>query len=305
MAIKTLSEQSLTWIFIDRVNKESLNHLKTKYAFHPLDIEDIQSESQTPKIDTYKNYLFMVLQFPYWQAASKKVSAFEVDIFIGPGYVITIQHGRNKELKNLFFRCMRNKTLKKEWMGNGPGFLLYNIIEQLFLTSRPVLNNIGKQIDALENEIFEDHPDADLVRELAIHRRNVLSFRRIIDPQRYLMSNLSHIRKPFLTENMSLYFDDLHDYLSKFWSIITSFKDTIDGLHVTVESLMTRRTNKVIGMLTVISVSLLPLTLLAGIYGMNIALPFADNPMVVWYMFGGLFSFIILSIVVMRRGKWL
>jgi magnesium transporter len=190
-------------------------------------------------------------------------------------------------------------------MGHGSGYLLYRITEALFHTSRPILNNLGKNISDLENRIFDDTPDYHTVRELAIHRRNVLHFRRIIDPQRYLMSNLSHVRKPFLDETMSLYFDDLSDYLSKFWAIITTYRDTIDGLHVTVESLLTQRTNKVIGALTVISVALLPLTLLSGIYGMNIPLPYQESPLVIFLMFGLLTTIILSSIAMMRHKRLL
>ena len=143
-----------------------------------------------------------------------------------------------------------------------------------------------------------------MVHELARHRRNILNFRRIIDPQRYLVANLSHTRKSFLNEEMSLYFDNVNDYLSKLWSIVEAYKDTLNGLHVTVESLVNQRTNKLISSLTVISVSLLPLTLLSGIYGMNIdRLPFAHQPIFVWGIFVALGLFILLLITIMRRQR--
>jgi len=208
-------------------------------------------------------------------------------------------------MKNFFYRCMRNRSIKREWMSNGSGYLLYKLTESLFHNSRPILHNIGKQISQLETDIFENKPDTHVVKQLATHRRNILGFRRIIDPQRYLLSHLSHIRKPFLDETLSLYFDDVNDYLSKLWSVITNYKDTVDGLHVTVESLLTRRTNNVISALTVISVALLPLTLLAGIYGMNIPLPFANHPLLVWGMFGTLATGIILIIFIMKRKQLL
>ena len=164
----------------------------------------------------------------------------------------------------------------------------------------------GKKLPlTIDDAIFNDIPDNNIVRKLAIHRRNILHFRRTIDPQRYLMSNLSHTRKPFLGEDMTLYFDDLNDYLSKLWTIVSTYKDTIDGLHVTVESLINQRTNKVISALTVISVSLLPLTLLAGIYGMNIRLPLAKQPEMIWLMFGALAAGTIIFILILKKKRWL
>ena len=154
--------------------------------------------------------------------------------------------------------------------------------------------------------MFEGEQNTEIVKELAIYRRNILSLRRMIDPQRYLMANLSHIRKPFLNEETSLYYDDINDYLNKVWAIIDTYRDTIQGLHVTVESLITQRTNKVISALTVISVGLLPFTVLASIYGMNITgLPFATNPLWVWGMFGVLAALLGIVIIVMRTRKWL
>ncbi|PIR03028.1 MAG: hypothetical protein COV60_02495 [Candidatus Magasanikbacteria bacterium CG11_big_fil_rev_8_21_14_0_20_43_7] len=306
MAIKIISHGDLTWINIDHIDAGALEYLKTSHHFHQLDLDDIQSESQTPKIDTYKNYLFIVLQVPHWQGSTKTIIPLGIDCFIGENYLITVQHSKVKDMTHFFYKCMKNRKTKKEWMSGTSGFLLYNLLEALFYNSRTTLNNIGKQISKLEDTIFAGDQGINIVKELAIHRRNVLSFRRIIDPQRYVIANLSHMRKPFLDETLSIYFDNVVDYLNKLWAILDTYKDTVSGLHVTVESLMTQRTNKVVGILTAISVGLLPLTLLSGIYGMNISgLPFAHNPLYVWGMFGGLSLLIILIILVMRRKQWL
>lgn len=306
MAIKEIKQQNLTWVNISKADQENIDHLKKKYKFHHLDFEDIESETQIPKLDIYKNYLFLILQFPQWKFSSKKIVPHEVDIFAGENYLITIQHGKNKEIKNFFYRCMNNKKIRSDWMNGSSGYLLYRLLEALYGKTRPILNNIGKQISSIENEIFSGEEDLYAIRQLALHRRNISSFRRILDPQRYLVSTLANTRKPFLDESLSLYFDDIRDYLDKLWIIADSYKETVDGLHLTVESLINQKTNKVIGALTVISVSLLPLTLLSGIYGMNvIGLPFAENPKFVWTMFGALATLILFIIYVMKKKKWL
>lgn len=305
MAIKIIKQKNLSWINIDKVDDEALKYLKENHNFHHLDYEDIQSESQTPKIDTYKNYIFMVLHFPHWSSQTKTIISHEVDIFIGNDFLITVQHSKNKEMKNFFYRCMKNKKTKKDWMDSTSGFLFYKLIESLFHNSHPLLNNIGKFISQAEDEVFAGEQDLKIIRQLALHRRNILNFRRIIDPQRYLVANLSHTRKEFLDETLSLYFDNVVDYLNKLWAISETYKDTVNGLHVTVESLINQKTNKVIGTLTVISVALLPLTLLSGIYGMNIALPHQQNPKFIWGMFIAVAVFIVGVIMVMRRKRWL
>lgn len=306
MSIKTITQNNFTWVNIDKIDEESLEYLRKKYNFHHLDYEDLLSEQQMPKIDAYKNYLFIVFQFPHWKNNEQNVVAHEIDIFVGEDYLITIQHTKSKEMKNFFYRCMNNRRVKADWMNRGTGFLLYRLIESLFDNTRPMLNNIGKQISDVEQKIYKGEQDTRIIRELAIHRRNVLHFRRILDPQRYLIANLSNTRKSFLDENLSLYFDDVNDYLGRMWSVIETYKETISGLHVTVESLINQRTNKVISALTVLSVSLMPLTLLSGIYGMNIkGLPWAQNPMWVWMMYLGLATAIIVIILWMRKKKLL
>lgn len=303
MAIKTLKTDNLTWVNIDQVDEEALTYLRTKHNFHHLDLEDVQGESQTPKLDTYNNYLFLIVQYPHWNPNLKQVVAYELNIFIGEGYLITIQHTKSKEMKDFFYRCMKNKTIRKDWMSRTSGYLLYRLLESFFKNSRPMLNRIGKELLIIEDNIFEQQPTAQTVRQLAVHRRANLNFRRIIDPQRYLIANLSHIRKPFLNEETSLYFDDISDYLTKTWAVADTYRDTINGLHVTVESLLAQRTNRVIGVLTVISVGLLPFTVLASIYGMNVeSLPFADNPVAVWSMFGVL-AVIIIGLMITMRNK--
>jgi magnesium transporter len=306
MAIKTLKQKNLTWVNIDSVDDSALSFLKENYNFHQLDFEDLQGDSQTPKIDTYKNYLFIVFQFPHWKPDSQTVIPHEIDVFIGDRYLITVQHTKSKEMKNFFYRCMKNKSIKRDWMSGSSGYLLYKLLEALFRNSQPMLNGMGKQLYQIEEQIFAGDHDPVVVRQLGVHRRNVLHFRRILDPQRYLISTLSHTRRSFLDETLNLYFDDVTDYLNKLWAIVNTYKDTVEGLHVTVESLINHRTNKVISALTVISVSLLPLTLLSGIYGMNIAgLPYAQNPLWVWMMFVGLLGFIAFVIIVMKKKKWL
>lgn len=306
MAIKVITQDALKWVNIDRIDEEALTYLKANHNFHHLDIEDISSESQTPKIDVYKNYLFIVLHVPHWEASTKTILPLEIYCFIGEGFLITIQHAKVKEIKNFFYKCMKNRHTRREWMGGSSGFLLYHMIEALFHDSRGTMNNIGRQISKLEDHIFAGEQNTRVVKELAVHRRNVLSFRRTIDPQRYVVASLSHTRKPFLDESLSIYFDNVVDYLNKLWAILDTYRDTVDGLHVTVESLITQRTNKVVGTLTAISVGLLPLTLLSGIYGMNIDhLPFAHSPLLVWSMFGILTAIILAVLLIMRRKKWL
>ncbi|PIR78321.1 MAG: hypothetical protein COU28_02255 [Candidatus Magasanikbacteria bacterium CG10_big_fil_rev_8_21_14_0_10_36_16] len=306
MSVKQIKQADLTWTNISSVNDEALLFLKKNFKFHQLDIEDIKSESQNPKLDTYKDYLFLVVHFPQWKDGNKRVLAHEIDIFVGPNYLITIQHGKNKDIKDFFYKSMNNRKTRNEWIHKSSGYLLYKILEELFSQSRTMIDNLGKQISNVENEVFDDKPDKNIIHELAIYRRNVLNLKRILDPQRFIISSLSNTRKTFLDESLSPYFDDIKDFLDKLWVIVDTYKEILEGLHITVESIINQKTNKIITLLTVISVSLLPLTLLSGIYGMNIeGLPYAHSPAFVWGLFLAITSFILFLIFVMKKRKLL
>ena len=305
MSMKTLSNNGLTWIHFDVGNEETLQYLKREYTFHPLDLEDVAAEQQTPKIDIYKNYLFIVLLLPFTRDNSQTIAPNEINLFVGDNYVITIQSTKSKETNNLFSGWLSNPATKTEWMKLGSGYLLYSIIEALFENARPVRNSIGKKISVLENEIFETDPHSGIIRELSFHRRNVLNFRRTLDPERQTIPHI-YSQKSFLGPDLHVYFDDINDTINNMWTIINTYKDTLDTLHSTVESLINRKTSKIITTLTVISVALLPLNLFASIYGMNIpGLPFAHSPVWVWIIFGVLSAVVATFAIIMRREKWL
>lgn len=300
MPIKTIKTKNLTWYNIDDPNKEVVDFLRDNFSFHALDLKDVLGESQHPKLDTYKSYLFMALHFPEFNSDKSQVVDNEIDIFIGPDFLITIQKKRYKVIKDLFYRVLNNAKLKKEVMSQGSGYLLYRVLEVLYRQSNGVLSYVGRKTRQAENSIFEE--DKNSVRELAQLRRHVLSFKAILDPQRVVITNLTNINRAYLSKEMSLYYDDIHDYLNKVLSISSNYKEIIDGLHETNESLISHRTNRTIKALTIMSVALLPLTLLSGIYGMNIeGLPFAGSPNLVWLLYGFVLGIIILTLVYFRK----
>ncbi|HRH23524.1 MAG TPA: magnesium transporter CorA family protein [Candidatus Magasanikbacteria bacterium] len=306
MSVKEVKQGNLTWIHISRIDPEAIEYLKNNFKFHSLDIEDIRTEHPTPKLDVYKNYLFLIAQVPHLKISNEKIISHEVGIFVGEGYVITIQESKNREIKNLFYRCANNRKIRHEWMEKGPGFLLYNILNELFSEVESSLRAVGKQLSAIEDEVYkEEGQTVSEIKQLGQHRRNIFTVRRIIDPQRFIISTLSHTRRTFLDESLSIYFDDVRDLLDRLWVVAESYSQTSDGLHWTIESILNQRTNKIISALTIVSVSFMPLTLLTGFYGMNISLPHGNNPMMVYGIFTTLALTTILIIYILKRKRWL
>ncbi|MFA5076482.1 MAG: magnesium transporter CorA family protein [Patescibacteria group bacterium] len=303
MAIKTAEYKEVKWIHIDGVDDEVVSFFKNNFKFHHLDIEDVASERQRPKIDIYKYYLFTIFVFPYYDQSKEKVRGREVDIFLNKDTLITVSKKQFPLLDKIFGRCLSEEKYKKAWLGKGPDFLFYRLLAVLFKDSARALDNLNHLISNIEDDVYE-YETQDIFRDLAYLRRGVLALRRMIDPQRFTINTLVNIKRDFVSPDLSVYFDDVHDSVEKIWVSIENYKDTIDGLHLTNESLVSQHTNRVIQILTIFSATLLPLTLLSGIYGMNVQLPFADRPYLVGVVFGVFVLIIFTVLLILKKKRW-
>lgn len=306
MAIKILHGDKINWYNIDEPNETTLNYLRENFKFHPLDFKDVLGTVEQPKIDIYNNYLFLIFHFPEFNKELHQIKAREIDTFLGKDYLVTIQKEKFKPLSQCFYRCLKNPKVKYDFFKGDSGYLLYKVLDYLFINVLPITDIIGHQIDQLEQNIYSEEKVKNIIKDLAITRRNILYLRRIIDPQRVVIKLLTKVKKDFLSDESSIYFDDISDYIEKIWVILESYKGISQTLFETRESLMTQRTNEVIKMLTIFSVALMPLTLLASIYGMNITgLPFSNAPFFVWLLFGSMILFIGLIIAYFKKREWL
>ena len=302
MAIKIKSYNNITWLNIVEPDGEDFKYLREKFKFHPLDLKDLVSTSQRSKIDVYSDYAFIILRFPVTYQDSNLIGSHELDIFLGKDYLITVQKKKIKSLSQYFYRLANNKKLQSEVFTGKAALLLYHILEELYHSAMPLTDWLLKEINAIEQQVYEEQT-RQAVKNLAMVRRNVLTFRGIIDPQRYVVKTLVNLKKDYLGADFANYFDDIADYVERMNGLLSTSKELIDGLHETNESLSAHQLNRVIRILTVFSVSMLPLTLLTGIYGMNLnTLPLIHNEGLVWFIFGGVAA-VILGIFLWLKKK--
>jgi magnesium transporter len=275
--LESLAFGDLTWVNIEHPTEREIEYLAQNYPFHPLDLDDCLSRIQRPKIDEYKGYLFLVFHFPVFNKETRVTTSSQVSVFIGERYLITLHKGELKPLVKLFKECQIDEESRQENLSQGSGYLLYRIVDRLVDYCLPILNKIGNNIEDVEDGIFaQEMPRA--IKEISMLRRDVISFRRIIWPMRAVVGSLEPKVRRFTKIDLSVYFGDTVDHVDKIWDGLDEYKEIIEGLNDTHDSLATNRTNEVMRMLTVIATILLPLTLLASIYGMNIPLPFQDSP---------------------------
>jgi magnesium transporter len=218
----------------------------------------------------------MVLHFPVYNKEARVTTPSQVSIFIGDDYLITLHTGSLKPLAKLFVDCSTNEKSRQEYMGRSSSFLLYCILDRLINYCFPILYKIGENIENVEDEIFAEN-SRQTVKELSIFRRDVIAFTRIIKPQTEVFELMESEDWPVIKVDPEVYFGDIADHSRKIQDTLDDYKDVVEGLNDTNNTLYSFRTNQVIRVLTIISTIMLPLSVIAGFLGMNIW-PFTDGP---------------------------
>jgi magnesium transporter len=302
---RSISLGKLTWIDIKDPEPKLLAKLQKQHGFHELDIEDCLSENQRSKIDDYDDYLFIILHIPYYDKRHQRIISEEVDVFIKNNLVVTVHWGALKTLRTLFDDCKSSAAKRKEFMSSGSGFLLYEIIDQLYSAGFPMLDKMERAVTSLERDVFSLSGKHDMLKDILITKKNIITFRRVIAPQRTVIAQIEHKNKKFLPDSLEIYFDDVVDKVEKIWNNLESLKDLIESLQDTNESIISHTTNNVIKILTVFSVVMLPLTFLTGLYGMNVALPLAENKGTFLILTGAMIGIVLLMLGLFKYKRWI
>ena len=282
--VESLTLGDFVWVNIESPTEREIEYLAQNYPFHHLDLDDCLSRIQRPKIDEYKDYLFLVFHFPVFNKEARVTTPSQVSVFIGENYLITLHKGELKPLSKLFRECQIDEESRQENLSQGSGYLLYRIVDRLVDYCLPILNKIGDNIEDAEDDIFSDRARG-AIREISVLRRDIISFRRIIWPMRAVIGSLEPKVRRFTNMDLGVYFGDMVDHVDKIWDGLDEYKEIIEGLNDTYDSLASNRTNEVMRILTIIATILLPITVVASIYGMNIPLPFQHSNYSLLYVF--------------------
>ncbi len=305
MSTKTIHHRATTWINIVMPSPEDVEGLRQRYPyFHPLNLEDIRSPIERPKLDQDDDYLFLVMHFPLWDSRHEISRASEVDFFVGRDYVVTVHNGSLKPLVAAFERCQDTPDERENLLGRGANHAFYSLIDQLVDYIFPILSKVDKRVHAIEDTLFESNAK-QVIQEIALLRRDIISLRRIIRQQIPIVQQLESVQHPILHDDMEEYFGDIADHLFKLRDIVDENYEVINSFAETADTLASYRINEVMRILTVISVIMLPLTLISSIYGMNIELPFADDRNAFIITAGIMILIAALMLLYFRRRHWL
>ena len=304
-SLEELHHGQLSWIDIRHPTEHQMEYVRTTFPVHPLDLEDCLSSVQRPKLDDYEDeeYFFMVLHFPRFNKQTQRTIMAEVDMFVGRNYVITVHDAQLKPLTQLFDQVTQDVARREHLMGRGSGFLCYGIADALVRYGFPIMHKIDEHTTAIEARIF-DRKSRGLIEEMSLVRRDIITLRRIIRPNLPVLRQLASRERAFLNLDEDVYFGDLVDLLSKQWDMLEDNRELIEGLNATLDSLTSHRINDVIKTLTIISVVLLPMTLIASIYGMNVILPLQEDTRAFLAVFGAMLLCAAAMVAYFRWRDW-
>ena len=294
---------TVTWINVDGIHNEMLiENLSRHYGLHPLVIEDILNTHQRIKIDVFDNYLFVVLKMYVHDEQDKATYIEQVSLLLGENFVLTFQEREGDVFDSVRDRLKHSKGRIRKV---GADYLLYALFDAIVDSYFEVLEHFGEQIEAVEEELTSK-PNKNMLKQIHALKRELIFFRRSVWPLRNVLNEFERQEMPFIQESTKIYLRDLYDHVIQVIETIEIFRDMMSGILDVYLSSISNKMNEVMQFLTIIGTIFIPLTFVAGIYGMN----FQYMPELTWKW--GYFAVLVLMAVIggallcyFRKKKWL
>ncbi len=284
------------WVGLFRPNKDETDFLKS-LGIHSTTREDLRHQMQRPKLEVFEKYIYLVTY-----AVNGKGKRVEVDFVIGRNFLVT---GYFDELP--FLKALKeDKRRMEKLLKLGPDFLMHYILDKAIDSYFPYLDGMDDEIDHIEEGVFSKKDTANVINSIFRARREILKLRRIVIPQQQKLGILALHHSKFISEGSKLYFRDVYDHSVRISETIEGFRDLIESTQITYSSITGQRMNEIIKVLTIMSVTLLPLTLLTGWYGMNFKhLPGLDEPSGYWHAVLAGIGIVGILVYYYKRKGWL
>ncbi|MEO8257172.1 MAG: magnesium transporter CorA family protein [Acidobacteriota bacterium] len=290
------------WVDLEAPSVPESLILSDTMGFHALAVEDSMSTLQYPKVAAYDGYLYVVLHAIDFTAGETGFKTHDIDFFLGPNYLVTVQDGRSSAITELLAHCPRNPRI----LADGPVALFHRLVDAIVDHYRPEVDKLEDRLDELEEEVF-DHPTPALARQILAQKRDVSSLRRVTTPQRDVIARLARREFGDFTPEMAFRFRDVYDHLVRINDDALIFQDRITGILDAHLTNVSNRLNEVMKVLTVVATIFMPLTLLTGVFGMNVDLPhFGGGPAAqFWWLFGFMAIVVAGMLAWFHRKRWI
>lgn len=302
----TIAHNGLTWLDIENPTEEDLLEIKEKYKLHPQIAAEFLPALKRPKVEEHKNQLWMVLHFPIFDATQRRTEPAELDFIIIDNTLITA-HSKNILPLEVFRNDCQLQEKSREECFKSAGWMVFTLIDNLIDACLPMLDHIHEHIDNIEEQVFAGR-EKEMLKEIAVVKRDIISFRRTMKPQRAILELLSKKAPRFFDEKLEQLSQEVIGSNIRVWNTLENHMEMIEAIERTNESLLSHKTNEIIKILTIVSVITFPLSVITGIFGMSI---FNGYPQFINNPSSPLIIVLIMLIIVLgmiayfRNKKWL
>ena len=290
------------WVDLSEPTPEESRILIDVFRFHDLAVEDALSQIHHPKVESYVDYLYVILHGIDFRESEHCFKTQDVDFFLGEQFLVTVHPGHSRTIAEMRGICVRNYRA----LGEGPAALLHRIVDAMVDHYRPEIDALGDRLDKLEEQTFES-PRQSLAREIINFKSDVSSLRRVVIPQRDIVGRLARREFPIISEQLSYRFRDVQDHLVRLVDEAMFFQDRVSSLLDAHLSAVSNQLNGVMKVLTIIATIFMPLTVLTGMWGMNVTLPAlpGGEHAQFWWVAGLMLLLVSVMLGYFRKQKWI
>lgn len=296
-----IANDEMVWIDFEAPEDKEIEVLKDVFKFHPLAIEDCLHKLQRPKVDNYKDYYFIVLNEFAEEHTNKYFKSTQLYVFLGINYIVTLHWDNVKVINDTVKEVINSPYLFER----GIDFILYTILDNMVDNYFPLSESISDKIDMIEESILRN-PKKKVQDDILILKRNILKFRKVLSPQRDALNTLLRHDFPLIKEENRLYYMDVYDHMLRIYDQLDTYMELLASTMDLYMTQISNRMNEVMKVLTMITTIMMPLSLIAGIYGMNFRyIPFL-NSKYGFYGTLGIMAFIAIGeFIYFKKKKWL
>lgn len=286
--VREITHNGLTWVNVTKQGAKELDFLDQRFKFHQADLRECLPPFQRPKMVKRNGYYFLVLHFPIFDRATRRVGFTEVDIFLTANTLITIHESRLPAIEDFYSEITKDKDKMPRYFSGSTAGTLFELLTRLFEAIFPSLHHINEDITAVDSQLFTDTSDQKMASEILRLKTNIVTFRRAMQGHRTVLERLlMNGDRELQLSSFQSYINLLREEVSEIWHMLESQKESITALHETNDSIISYRTNEVMKTLTIISVVTFPLTLIATILAIRApGTPFVDQPLGFWIVSG-------------------
>lgn len=291
----------MLWVDVFNWEPNEIKAIAEVFNFHPLAVEDCIHESPRTKVDRYESYEFFELHsLKYNEDSETEITTEELNVFLGTNYIVTVHKHAIPSVGKIAARSRHDAA----HMDKGPDYLLYSIVDGITDTYFPIITRISTRIDDLEDEMYEN-PALAITEEFLSLKRTIVMIRRAIEPQRRIFANVNSSYTFTVRPENRPYFMDLSDHLERITDSMEVFRDLVQGALDTYSSLGTAKTNETMRVLTIITTLTATMTLITGVFGMNVPLPWQRTWQATVIIMAGMILLSVVMLVIFRRRKWI